>query len=396
MRRPAALGGEPAFAEPLPFARPATPSLDAVAARVRPSWERGMLTNGELVKELEARAAEFLGVEHVIAVSSCTAGLMLALKALGASGPIVMPSFTFSATAHAAAWNGCPPVFSECVPASLQIDVADAAQRLGALTEPPAALMATHVFGAPCDAGAVEALGNQFGIPVVFDAAHGFGATHGDRKVGGLGRVEVFSMSPTKVLVSGEGGLVATNDAELAAQIAIGRDYGNPGDYNTQFAGLNARLSEVHAAIALESFAALRESTEARQHTVRRYLDGLDGVPGVEPQLVPDSDTSTYKDFTVRIVADAFGTGRDVVVEALKAEGIDTRLYFYPPVHRQASYTHVASYLPITDQAASEVVSLPVYPVSDDAVEAVVAALETIQAHAAELDSSREAFAARA
>src|SRR5205085_2427350 len=133
------------------------------------------------------------------------------------------------------------------------------------------------------------------------------------------------------------------------------------------------------------SFDALEESTAARQRTVKRYLDGLASIRGVAPQLVPSTDTSTYKDFTIRIVASEFGANRDVVVRALKAENIDTRLYFYPPVHRQTAYAHIPSDLPVTDGAAAEIVSLPVYPLTDDAVDIVVEALATIQACASEL-----------
>lgn len=192
-------------------------------------------------------------------------------------------------------------------------------------------------------------------------------------------------MSPTKVLVAGEGGLVATNDAELAHQIVIGRDYGNPGDYNTQFAGLNARLSEVHAAIALASLDRLAESTNARQAAVRAYLAGLSGIAGIEPQVVGDGDSSTYKDFTVRVVESESGMNRDHVVQALKAEGIDTRLYFSPPVHRQDSYALVTTDLPVTDLAASEVVSLPVYPLTTNEVDRVTDALACIAAHGDEI-----------
>lgn len=387
--RPAALGGAPAFPDGLPFARPAAPPLDAVARRVEPSWSKGTLTNGPLVRELEERAAEHLGVSRVVAVSSCTAGLMLSLRALIGGGAVLLPSFTFSASAHAVVWNGAVPLFVECDRRSLQVDVTDAGRRANA--GDVSAVMATHVFGAPCDAEAMEALGRRLGVPVLFDAAHGFGARRGQRRVGGLGDVEVFSMSPTKVLVAGEGGLVATDNDALADQIVLGRDYGNPGDYNTQFAGLNARLSELHAATALESFAQLEESMASRLATVERYHAGLAAIPGIEPQVVDHGDVSTYKDFTVRVVADTFGADRDTVMAALRADGIDTRAYFFPPVHRQDAYTSVPAELPVTDLAASEVVSLPVFPMDADRVNRVVEALGAIQRHAGELSGARVA-----
>jgi dTDP-4-amino-4,6-dideoxygalactose transaminase len=254
MTAPALLGGQPAFPDGLPFFRPATPPLERVTARLAPSYERGMLTNGRLVRQFEAEAAERLGVPHVVAVSSCTAGLMLVFQALARPGTaVVMPSFTFSATAHAAHWAGAVPRFAECDVATCQLDVDDAAGRLDGAS----LLVGTHVFGSPCTPEAVEELGRTAGVPVVFDAAHGFGATRDGRPLGTFGDAEIFSLSPTKPMTSGEGGLVAIRDDELARRVRLGVDYGNPGDYDTLFAGLNARMSELHAAVGVESLTEL-------------------------------------------------------------------------------------------------------------------------------------------
>ena len=384
----AALDALPSFPEGLPFVRPATPPLERVMARLAPSYERGVLTDGPLGRELEELVAAQLGVEHVVAVSTCTAGLMLVLRALELEGSVVMPSFTFSATAHAAAWNGLRPVFAECDPTSFQLDPADAAARL----DGAAALLATHVFGAPCAAEELEELGRAHRIPVVFDAAHAHGARRRGRKVGGLGDAEVFSMTPTKLVIAGEGGLVATNRADVAAAVRIGRDYANPGDYNTRFVGLNARLSEMHAATALESLADLDHNLARRRSVAARYRDGLETVPGIDVQLVDDGDESTYKDFTVRIDEAMFGLPRDGVVAALGSRGVDTRCYFWPPVHRQHAYRALASgRLPVTDDLAGRVVSLPIFPgLALDAVDAVVAILAGVHEHAEEV---REAIA---
>jgi len=378
----------PSFPDGLPFVRPATPPLERVMARLAPSYERGVLTDGPLGRELEEQVAAQLGVEHVVAVSTCTAGLMLVLRALDLEGAVVMPSFTFSATAHAAAWNGLRPVFAECDPASFQLDPADAATRL----DGAGALLATHVFGAPCAAEQLEELGRLHDIPVVFDAAHAQGARRRDRRVGGLGDAEVFSMTPTKVVIAGEGGLVATNRADIAAAVRIGRDYGNPGDYDTRFVGLNARLSELHAATALESLARLGHNLARRRAVAQRYCDGLLTVPGIDVQVVDPGDESTYKDFTIRVDEATFGLSRDSVVAALRSRGVDTRCYFWPPVHRQQAYRALPSGpLPVTDDVAGRVISLPIFPgLALDAVDAVVAILAGVHEHAEEV---REAIA---
>jgi dTDP-4-amino-4,6-dideoxygalactose transaminase len=312
---------------------------------------------------------------------------MLSLRAVAKGGPVLLPSFTFSASAHAVMWNGMTPVFVECVPGSMQVDVDDMARRLNE-TEGASALLATHVFGAPCDAELVEASGRAAGIPVVFDAAHGFGARRGDRSVGTLGDVEVFSMSPTKVVVAGEGGLVATNRADVAAFVRLGRDYGNPGDYDTQFVGLNARLSEMHAAVALESLAGIDDHLATRRRLAARYRAGLAGVVGIEPQVVDDGDLSTYKDFTVRVV-DGFGLDRDGLVRVLGAEGVQTRNYFSPAVHQQRAYAQIEADLPTTALVASQVVSLPMHGLlGEDEVDAVVELVAEAQLHSAEVSQA--------
>jgi dTDP-4-amino-4,6-dideoxygalactose transaminase len=376
----AVLGDAPAFPEGLPFVRPSVPPLERVTARLRPSYDRGMLTNGPLVRELEAEAATRLGADHVVAVSSCTAGLMLALRALGLDGPVVLPSFTFSASAHAVAWNGLEPRFVDCDPTSFQVDPEAVASDVAGAS----AVLATHVFGAPCPAETLETIAATAGIPIVFDSAHAFGATRGERRVGTFGRAEIFSMSPTKVVVAGEGGLVATNDSDVATSVRMGRDYGNPGDYDTRFVGLNARLSELLAALALESLAGLDERLDRRRAIAARYCQALTAVPGVTAQRIDAGDSSTFKDFTIAIAEDEFGLDRHDLRRALDAEGIDTRCYFSPPVHRQQSYASLAPrVLPVTDSIAARVVSLPIYEALSDAdIDRVAEVIRALNQHA--------------
>jgi FlaA1/EpsC-like NDP-sugar epimerase/dTDP-4-amino-4,6-dideoxygalactose transaminase len=387
-RRLALLSGEPggAVERPgLPFARPARPPFERVIERLAPSYESGQLTNGVLVRELEERMADRLRVAHVVAVSSCTSGLMLVVQALveGRPGPVVLPSFTFSASAHAVAWNGCSPRFVECDPATFQMDLAHTEASLDGAS----ALMATHVFGAPCAPESVQKLGAAAGVPVLFDAAHAIGATSNERPIGGFGDAEVFSLTPTKPMVAGEGGLIATDDRHLADRLRMGRDYGNPGDYDTRFVGLNARMSEFHAAMALESLGLLDASLARRRDLAARYIDGLRGVPGIHTQVVPAAHVSTYKDFTIAVESDELGIDRNQLVAVLATEGIDTRNYFDPPVHRQQAYEgEAAVHLPTTDAVSRSIVSLPIYPdLSVEDVDRVVEVIRLSHEHADEL-----------
>ena len=349
------------------------PPFEQVAARLEPSYRRGQLTNGPLVRELEATVAERLGVAHVVAVASCTSGLMLTFRALAPAAPVVLPSFTFSASAHAVAWVGARPRFVECDPDTFLADLDDARARLDGAS----GLLVTHIFGAPADPRAWEQLAADAGIPLVFDAAHALGSQHRGTAVGGFGAAEVFSLSPTKPVIAGEGGLVATNRDDIAEVVRIGRDYGNPGDYDTRFVGLNARMSELHAATALASLAELDDHLVVRRALADRYREQLAAVPGVRVQVLADGDASTWKDFTVAVDPDAFGCTRDELVGRLRAEGIDTRCYFDPPVHRQQSHAASADReLPVTDRVASEVVSLPLYrDLEDSDVDRVVSVI---------------------
>ncbi len=336
--RPAIDGGQPVFPDGLPLARPAIADPGAVAEAAGTILASGVLTNGPYVRRLERRAAEYLGVRHCVAVASCTAGLMLALRASGLSGDVVLPSFTFSASAHAVAWNGLRPVFADIRPDDLLLDPEAVARSAGVRTS---AILATHTYGTPCDVEALGRLARANGIRLFFDAAHAFGSRRGPAMVGGFGDAEVFSLSPTKVLIAGEGGIIATNDDSLAERCRVGRDYGNPGDYDTRFVGLNARMSELHAATALASFEDLEERIAQRNQLAERYRKVLADVPGIDFPAVAEADRSTYKDFTILIDLDTFGMDAAATAAALAAEGVQTRRYYAPPVHRQRAYRWV-------------------------------------------------------
>jgi dTDP-4-amino-4,6-dideoxygalactose transaminase len=378
---PAALGGSPLFPDGLPLARPALADPDAVARAAQSILASGVLTNGPTVRELEARSAEYLGVRHCVAVSSCTAGLMLVLRACGLSGDVVLPAFTFSATAHAVAWNGLRPKFADISLHDLLLDPEAAAHATGVRTS---AILATHTYGTPCEVEALEELARQNGIRLFFDAAHAFGSRRGPAMIGGFGDAEVFSLSPTKVLIAGEGGIIATDDDELAERCRIGRDYGNPGDYDTRFLGLNARMSELHAATALGSFEDLEERIAERNRLAERYRKVFRELPGVDFPAVADGDRSTYKDLTVLIDPDAFGMDAAKAAWALGAEGIQTRRYYAPPVHRQRAYRSLAPAngpLPVTDLAAARVLTLPLWTgMTDEQIDGVGLAMARLAA----------------
>jgi dTDP-4-amino-4,6-dideoxygalactose transaminase len=360
----------------IPLARPAVADPARVAADIERILRSGVLTNGPYVQELETRAAFYLGVEHCVAVSSCTAGLMLVLRALDLAGDVVVPSFTFAATVHAVDWNHLRPAFADIDARTLTIDPSDVERAIGVHTS---AILATHTFGTPCDVGALERIAESSGLRLVFDAAHAFGSSHHGRRIGGFGSAEVFSLSPTKTLIAAEGGLVATDDGDLAERLRIGRDYGNPGDYDCRFVGLNARMSELHAATALASLRDIDQRLIERNRLATMYRDALTGIEGISLPMVSEEDRSTYKDFTILIHPDVFGRDAGAVGRSLAGKGIETRRYYAPPVHRMHAYRHLngaVPLLPVTTWAAARVLTLPLWVgMSDPQIVEVVTAL---------------------
>jgi dTDP-4-amino-4,6-dideoxygalactose transaminase len=356
---PAMAGRDPVFPGRLPLAKPSVAAPGRVAADVEAILRSGVLTNGPYVRRFERAAAAYLGVRHAVAVSSCTAGLMLVLKASELTGDVVVPAFTFAATVHAVAWNGLRPVFADIDPRTLTLDPRSVERVIGVRVS---AILATHIYGTPCDAEALLAVARANGIRLFFDAAHAFGSERRGVRCGGLGDAEVFSLSPTKVVIAAEGGVISTNDDLLAERCRIGRDYGNPGDYDCRFVGLNARMSELHAATALASLEDLDERLIERRRLAALYRDALDDIPGISFPEVDEGDLSTYKDLAILVDVEGYGTDADAAALVLKAAGVETRRYYSPPVHRMRAYSgNGAEDLPVTERAAERALTLPLW-----------------------------------
>ena len=363
--------GSPAFRELLPIVDPEGVPGDEFLEEVRGILASKQLTNGAYVKKFEGAAAEYLGVAHCVAVSSCTAGLLLVLKALDLRGEVILPSFTFHATAHAVVWNGLMPVFADCD--AKTFCVAPQAVR-AQVSSSTAAILAVHLFGNPAAVQELEEIAAELQIPLVFDAAHAFGSGSHGRHVGGFGTAEVFSFSPTKLVVAGEGGLVATCDAGLAEKLRAARNYGDAGNYNPEILGVNARMSEINAAMALHGLAGLDARIERRNEIRLRYERELRDVAGIRFQEVSEGGRSTFKDFSVIVDEKEFGHSRDWLVGLLHRENIGARKYFSPPVHRQKLYSGLwdGRALPVTDLVSDGVVSLPIYSsLTDESVDKV-------------------------
>ncbi len=364
--RPALLGNDPVFANKLHIVRPDLPTFGELAADAESILTSGMVTKGKHLRAFEEAVAAHLGVRHAIAVSHCTSGLMLTYKCLGLTGDVVVPSFTFMATVSALVWAGVTPVYADVDFATTNLS-AEAAE--AAITPNTTAIVAVHNFGNPADIDALQAVADSHDLKLIFDAAHGFGALYQGKPVGAQGNAQVYSLSPTKLLIAGEGGVVATEDDELAEKIRWGREYGNSGNYDSAFAGLNARMPELSALLGLHSLRKLEAAACRRNAVAELYHEQLGELPGLAFQAVRAGNRNSYKDFSITVDAQGFGLSRDELAIALAAENIDTRKYYDPPVHRQTAYAHFAindKALDNTERLASCSLSLPIWSNMDD------------------------------
>jgi dTDP-4-amino-4,6-dideoxygalactose transaminase len=359
--------------------------VEAAADAVRSGW----WSSGPRVAELEDRFAAYTGTQHALAVANGTAALHLALVALGI-GPgdeVITPSLTFVAAANAVRLTGATPVFCDIGgPDDLNLDTADVES---AITERTKAVLVLHYGGFPCDMDTVLELAARHGIAVVEDAAHGLGARIGDRSCGTLGAVGCFSFFANKNLPIGEGGMVVTDDPELADRLKLLRSHGmttltwdrhrgHASSYDVLTVGFNYRLDEIRAAMALVQLERLPALTRRRGALAERYVERLHGVAGIVVPFAGADRAAAAHHLAVVVLPEH--TDREQVRAALAQAGVQTSVH-YPPVHRFTAYQGQSTReLPRTESVADRLLTLPLYPTLSDAhlehvVESVLAAV---------------------
>ena len=275
----AIFGGAPAFEEPRHVGAPNLGNRERLLERIGAAYDRRWLTNeGPLVKEFERRVADVSGVEHCVAVSSGTTGLQLLARALELTGEVIVPSFTFVATAHALAWLGLKPVFCEVDPDTHTLDP----NMLPALVTPrTSAIVGVHLWGRPCEIDELGEFAANRRLALLFDAAHAIGCSYRGRSIGAFGDGSVFSFHATKVVNAAEGGAVTTNNDYLARRLRLLRNYAFVGYDTVIETGTNAKMSELSAAMGLTSLDAFEEFVAVNDRNYRRYRDELRDIPGI-------------------------------------------------------------------------------------------------------------------
>ncbi len=388
----AIFGGNPLFDEPLHVGRPNVGDIDATLARFRDILESRWFTNfGPYVREFEQRICEFTGAKHCVSVCNATIGLEIAARAAGFRNEIIVPAFTFVATAHAMAWQGMTPVFCDIDPATHNIDPE---QVESLITPNTGGICATHLWGQPCNTDALETIAKRHDLPLIFDAAHAFGSTYHGKHIGNFGEAEVFSFHATKVISTFEGGAIVTNNAELAEKARLMTNFGFAGRDNVIYLGTNGKMSEVSAVMGLSMLDALPSIVQRNRENHALYAEHLKDIPGIGLVTYQEAQTNMHHYVVTEVAADTFGLRRDELLAVLEAERIMARRYFFPgcdmmaPYHSHSAPDARGRNLGATRQTCDSVLVLPTGPLLSQAqVRRICSLISFAREHAEQIRS---------
>ena len=356
----ALFGAPPAFAEPLHVGRPNMGGREIFLEYVNKIFDRRWLSNnGPLVQEFERRAADFLGVKHCVAICNGTIALEIATRALELKGEVIVPSYTFIATAHALQWQEITPIFADIDPNTHNLDP-EAVRRM--ITPRTTGIVGVHLWGRACPVAELQAIAKEHGLKLMFDASHAFGCTHRGVPIGNFGECEVFSFHATKFFNTAEGGAVVTNNDELADKMRLMRNFGFSGFDNVIYPGTNGKMTELAAAMGLVNLDSISEFVEANHRNHVLYSKRLNALKDLSVLRYNDRERNNYQ-YVVIEVSDDFPVSRDEIVHVLHAENVLARKYFWPGCHNmmpyRAFYPHAGMLLPNTAKVANRVIVLP-------------------------------------
>jgi dTDP-4-amino-4,6-dideoxygalactose transaminase len=364
MRKLALLGGTPAFERPLHVGRPNVPNREIFNQLVNDMFDRKWFTNsGPLTKLFQKHLESLLKVRHCIPLCNGTIALELACRALELKGEVIVPSFTFIATAHALKWQEITPVFCDIRESDFTIDSTKIEELITSRTT---GIVGVHTYGNPCADMEIERIAQKYNLKVVYDAAHAFMNKVNDFPIGGLGNVSVFSFHATKFFNTFEGGAITTNDDELAEKIRLMMNFGFAGKEKDRvdYIGTNGKMTEICAAMGIAMLNRIHEIRDINERNFNNYTDNLSGIPGITLVQPPEHLTQpNWQYVIVTVNAEQFGISRDTLISVLEAENVLARRYFYPGCHKMKPYVdefpNKGRILPVTDRVASMVISLP-------------------------------------
>lgn len=341
-----------------PLTRPTLPPLKEIFPLFKKIYKSGQLTNNKFVASFEEKAAKFLGVNNTVAVASGTDAIMIALLAINKKGQVLIPSFDFSSPMHSLILFGFEPILVDVDRETFNIDVKDLDKKI---TKRTVAIMAPHIFGNPCDIEQILKVAKRHKLKVIFDGAHAFGSLYKGRGIAEFGDYSTFSMTPTKVLAIGEGGLLVVRDNVNIDLLKSMRNNGDNLDRSQEVVGISSRMTEWQAAIGLAALKLLKQNISRRNKLVSYYKQLLGDLPGVSFQKVRIGNISVYQNFAI-IVGDQFPVNRGALIDYLERYRIESRAYFLP-LHMKKMYRHLESKYSLknTEYVSERVLSLPLY-----------------------------------
>jgi dTDP-4-amino-4,6-dideoxygalactose transaminase len=349
--------------KPIYVTQPSLPPLKDFIPYLEEIWENKILTNGgSFHQQLEQALCDYLDVQHIALFTNGTIALITALQALRITGEVITTPYSFVATAHSLLWNGIKPVFVDIDPVTLNLspDMIEAA-----ITPQTTAIMPVHCYGHPCDVDRIQAIADNYGLKVIYDAAHAFGVRCHCGSVLNHGDLSVLSFHATKVFNTFEGGAIVCPDLKTKQRIDHLKNFGFVDEVTVVAPGINGKMSEFNAALGLLQLQGINEALEKRKTIDTRYRQSLAGVKGIYCPPHLGEEVCNYAYFPI-LVQPEYSLSRDELYTKLRDNNIYARRYFYPlisdfPMYRSLS-SAAHSNLPIARKVANEVICLPIYP----------------------------------
>jgi dTDP-4-amino-4,6-dideoxygalactose transaminase len=353
-------GAAPAFQETLHVGRPNLGTHEDFTKYTEEIFQRAWLTNnGPLVQELEQRIADYLGAKNCVAMCNGTVALEIAIRALGLTGEVIIPSYTFIATAHALSWQAITPVFADIHPSTHTISP-DAVRRM--ITPCTTGIIGVHLWGKGAQIEELLAIANEHGLKLMFDAAHAFGCSYKGKMIGNFGECEVFSFHATKFFNTFEGGAVVTNNDDLAKTLRLMRNFGFAGLDRVIHPGTNGKMIEVAAAMGLVNLMSLDKIVTVNRQNFKIYQEELAHLPNIKLLTYDENEQNNYQYIVLEVSEDS-PVSRDEIIQTLHAENVRARRYFWPGCHKMKPYKdlypHAGLLLPETQKIADRVIVLP-------------------------------------
>ena len=337
----------------IPVTKPFMPPKEEYYAYLDGIWQRQWLTNnGPLVNELELQLKEYLGVQHMLYLGNGTIALQIAIKALELKGEIITTPFSYVATTSSIVWEGCTPVFADIDPKSLNIHPGKIEELI---TPETSAILATHVYGNPCDVEAIDAVAKKHGLKVIYDAAHCFGTKYKGRSIFDYGDISTTSFHATKLFHTNEGGAVFTKDSALLKKMSLLRNFGHDGQEKFSGVGINGKNSEFHAAMGLVNLKYISSILERRKQQSLYYDKKLKTFQKQKLEILSDAEFN-FAYYPIVLPEESLTLK---IIEELNKNWIYPRRYFFPSLGK---LNYVKSQdLPITDSVCNQVLCLPLF-----------------------------------